>query len=87
MPEPLPPILATPGLRLLEIGEDEKGAYLKFGATRRRVREVTVYLMTGVKVEWQYVYSMWDPTTRTVTTYRGKHGDPTKDRRINIQGA
>lgn len=83
----LPPIMQIKGLHLVEIGEDDKGAYLKFAVNRRRVREVTLYMLAGGPVQWEYVYSMWDASTRTVTTYEGRHGDPTKDKRIDMKGA
>lgn len=82
----LPPILQLRGLRLVEIGENKKGAYLKFALNRRKVREVTVYMQATGPVQWIYEYSMWDPTTRTVISYRGRWGDPTKDKRTEIRG-
>ena len=79
--------MQTRGLHLIEIGEDEKGAYLKFAATRNRIREITLYMLADGPVRWNYVYSMWDASTRTVTTYEGRHGDPQKDKRIDMRGA
>lgn len=85
--EPLPPILLTPGLRLIEMGTNRQGTYLKFGVDNNDVREITIYMISPGPTTWKYVYSMWDEATRTVITYRGKHGDPTKDRRVGIRGA
>lgn len=68
------------------MGEDDKGAYLKFAVERRRVREVTIYMMADGPIKWKYTYAMWDPTTRTVVSYEGRHGDPTKDKRVEIRG-
>lgn len=84
--ESLPPILRTKGLRLISMGEDKQGAYLKFGVDRNDVREITIYMHTKGPVAWTYMYSIWDETTRTVVSYRGKHGDPDKDRRTEIRG-
>jgi len=83
----LPPILQDRRLHLIEIGEDEHGAYLKFAANRNRVREVTLYMLAHGPVKWEYVYSLWDASTRTVTTYQGPHGDPERDRRVDMRGA
>lgn len=82
----LPPILQIPGMKLIEIGEDDKGAYLKFATTRRKVREVTVYMLAPRPVHWSYVYSVWDEHTRTVITYEGTHGDPEKDKPVDMRG-
>jgi hypothetical protein len=83
----LPPILQVKGLRLIEIGEDRRGTYLKFIVARNRLREVTLYMQASSPVTWTYTYAMWDPDTRTVITYEGRHGDPAKDRRVDIRGA
>ena len=82
----LPQILASPGLKLIEIGEDDRGAFLKFASTRNRVRMVTVYMMADGPIRWAYAYASYDPSTRTVVSYEGKHGDPEKDKRINMKG-
>lgn len=82
----LPPILNITGMKLIEIGEDDRGAYLKFASTRRKVREVTVYLLADRPVTWTYVYSMWDQTTHTVVTYEGPFGDPAKDPTVDVRG-
>jgi len=63
---PLPPILQTRGLKILEMGEDTNGAYLKFGVQRGKVRSVTVYMKAPNMIQWKYVYSIYDPETRTV---------------------
>ena len=84
---PLPPILQTRGLKLLEMGEDEQGAYLKFGASRNRVRSVTVYMKAPQLIQWRYIYSIYDPDTKTVTTYSGPHGDPNRDHPVTMRGA
>jgi hypothetical protein len=81
-----PPILQIPGLKLVEWGEDKGRFYMKYIVHRRRVREITVYVSTKGPVEWLFEYSMWDASTRTVVSYKGKHGDPTKDRRTEIRG-
>ena len=81
----LPPILQTPGLRLIEIGNNEKGAYLKFAVDENDVREVTVYMQAVGPVKWMYEYSIWDEATRTVSSYKGRRGDPTRDRRTEIR--
>lgn len=82
----LPPILQIPGMKLIEIGEDDTGAYLKFASTRRKVREVTVYMLAHGPVRWRYVYSVWDEHTRTVVTHEGSTGDPEKDPPVDMRG-
>jgi len=34
-----------------------------------------------------FEYSIPDPTTRTMLTYRGTHGDPELDEQVRITGA
>ena len=86
MEHPLPPVLLSPGLKLIEIGEDDKGAYLKFAAMRGRVRMVTCYLLADGPIRWEYAYAIYDPSTKTVVSYQGRHGDPGKDKRIDMRG-
>jgi len=86
MPRKIPPILKTPGLRVIEIGENEHGAYLKFAVDEGDVREVTILMQSNQPVRWAYQYSVYDRTTETVVTYRGRYGDPQRDRRIDLRG-
>jgi len=83
----IPPILKTPGLEIIEIGTDKEGFYIKFGANRNNVREITIYMTTPGPAKWTYHYAVYDPTTETVVTYRGRYGDPEKDTRLDIRGA
>ena len=71
------------------MGTNRQGTYLKFTAAENddEVREITIFMISPGPTTWKYVYSVWDETTRTVVTYRGKHGDPSKDRRVGIRGA
>lgn len=83
---PIPPIMTTRGLKLIEIGEDGRGSYLKFAANKQRVREVTIYMQSDSKIKWRYVYAIYDSSTRTVVGYEGTHGDPDLDERVDVRG-
>lgn len=77
----IPPIMLTPGLRLVDITYDEDGCIrMKFFASATsKVREVTVIIMTDQPTRVEYGYAIWDRTTSTVVTYRGPYGDPRRD--------
>ena len=89
MPKKLPTILRTKGLVLAEIGENEKGAYLKFVADNddQTVREVTVYMQANQHVKWSYAYAIYDEATASVASYQGRYGDPARDHLVEIRGA
>lgn len=91
MAKHLPIILRTPGLRLVEMGEDEDGAYLKFWCESEAdgllVREVVVYMHADQPVRWTFVYAIYDKETNTITTRRGRTGNPKRDRVIDVRGA
>lgn len=72
----LPPIMQTPGLRLVAIVHDEGQTIMKFVTQRKRVREVVLILTDHDPI---YGYSMYDETTNTITHYSGIFGDPTLD--------
>ena len=84
--EDIPPILQVKGLRVIDMGTDKSGAFIKLAADRGPVREVTIYMVADRAVAWTYVYATWDAATRTVATYEGIYGDPAKDHLINIGG-
>lgn len=91
----LPPILRAEGLRLLEMGENDEGIYLKFivettetmEGEERVVREITLLMQGDGPLRWTYQYSIYDKETNTVTTYRGRTGNPNRDRVISVRGA
>lgn len=92
MGKQLPIILRTPGLRLVEIGEDEDGAYLKFWCETELdedhvVREVVMYMHADQPIKWTYVYAIYDKETQTIATHRGRTGNPKRDRVIDVRGA
>ena len=75
----LPPIMQTPGLHLVGIGERGGRTFLKFStnSTKPGVREVVLFI--DVAGPLNYVYTRFDPDTRTVITHAGPHGDPEMD--------
>src|SRR5215467_11797994 len=79
---PLPPILLTPGLRLESWGTTDDGSY--FALVSRRPKRMIVIYVYGANVVFEY--TMLDPATKTMTTYRGHHGDPEFDQRLRISG-
>lgn len=83
-----PPIMLTPGLRLIGVGKLPNGqAFMKFATTGRSsnpIREVAVLITSGS--EWVFEYAYWDADTRLIKTYRGIHGDPDKDQLIDYIG-
>jgi hypothetical protein len=82
----LPPILRIPGLVLVEMDVDKRGRpYQKFIVENNDVREVTIYMSTKGPIQWLFEYSIWDATTRTVVSYKGKYGDPDRDKRTEIR--
>lgn len=76
----LPPILQTPGLRLVAIGTADDGRqWLKFITNRRKVNDVIV-IITNDPTTLVYSYSLYDEETETTQRYIGTYGDPTRDR-------
>jgi hypothetical protein len=79
---PLPPIMRTPGLRLIAIGTDQKGrTYLKFSTDSGRHPNIVVLLTNrATKVTYAYtVVEQLDDITDSVTTHVGPYGDPALD--------
>ena len=75
----LPPIMQTPGLRLVAIGERDGKPFLKFSTAgdEAGVREVVLFVKTRGPI--QFVYSTYDKETHTTISYAGPHGDMEKD--------
>jgi hypothetical protein len=86
--EELPPIFRTPGLRFVGIGRTERGnSYLKFISHEDgHEQSVIVYIITDQPTKFKYGYSLWDRTTRSLVTYNGSFGDPSKDNLGDIIG-
>lgn len=83
----IPPILATPGLRLVDVGTTESGTpYFMFHARRGPIREVVVYMRTEHPTRFVYGYAIRDNTTRTETAYHGIYGDPELDELGELEG-
>lgn len=75
----LPPILQTPGLRLVAIGTTETGhQWLKFTTSRVKVNDV-ILVMTSNPTTLIYSYSLYDHETETTQRYTGPYGDPKRD--------
>jgi hypothetical protein len=74
MPE-LPPILRTPGLRLIGISSDNGWTHFHFESKRPK-REVMI-AVSGHNV--RFTYTMIDAETHTLISYHGPHGDPERD--------
>lgn len=86
--DPLPPVLAIRGMRLMAMGRSDEGrVWLKFGMTKGRIREVTVFLVSDQPSTFMYEYAVHDASTHTVVSYSGRYGDPTKDTQVGIQGS
>jgi hypothetical protein len=74
----LPPIMQTPGLKLVTIGTTNDGRqYLKFITSRRRVP--VVIIITNDPTALVYAYNLYDEETHTTQWYIGTYGDPTHD--------
>lgn len=77
----LPPVLATPDLRLVACGSEKDGtAWMRFataGRSSNPVREVVILVRTAGK--FSYEYSIYDGSLHTINQYRGDHGDPEQD--------
>ena len=78
----LPPILQTPGLRMLGMGTTDRGLYFKLGS--KHPKRMIAIVVHGAQVF--YEYTMLDPETRTMQTYRGPYGDPEKDEPTGLDG-
>ena len=81
IPNDLPPILRG-DLRLDSIGQSEHGyPFVRFISEDDddTVRSVVVYLTTSKPTKLLYGYSVWDPETRSLTSYHGEYGDPLRD--------
>lgn len=75
---PLPPILRTPGLKLIGMRQDGGNQYLVF-STPRRKHPVMVAVRVVGPGGFVYVYTVMSHDTQTMITYVGPYGDPTKD--------
>lgn len=85
--ESLPPILTTRGLRLVAWGEDNGRPWFKFAATTRtHVREVVVYVTSDKPVRVRFEYAIYDPQLKAVRSYRGRYGNPERDRFVGMLG-
>lgn len=91
--QPLPPILKVPGLQLVAMGTTEKGhPFFKFatvgghGSNFMRLQEVVLYVTSDKPVKLKYAYSIYDETTRSLTSYHGTNGDPERDTLGDITG-
>lgn len=78
----MPPILRTPGLRLIKMGTTNRGVYFLIGS-RRPKRQIAI-VVHGERVF--YTYTILDPETKTMVSYKGTHGDPTKDEQTDLDG-
>jgi hypothetical protein len=79
----LPPVMQTPGLRLVAIGQTDDGrSYMKFTTNRRRMPDVVI-IIANDPTKFVYVYSLFDDNTSTIQHYAGVYGDPTKDQPDN----
>lgn len=75
----LPPILQTPGLRLVAMGTTPDGRpWLKFTTSRVKVNDVII-VMTNDPTTLVYSYTLYDHATETTQRFTGTYGDPTRD--------
>lgn len=88
MPEYLPPIFKTPGLRFVGIGQTERGnSYLKFTSYNDgHEQSVNVFIITDQPTKFTYGYTLWDKQAKAVVTYHGHYGDPERDQIGDITG-
>lgn len=77
-PVPLPPILQTPGLKLVGMAADGGNQYLIFKTPRRKPPVMVAVRVVGPG-GFVYVYTVINHDTHTMTTYVGPYGDPSKD--------
>lgn len=75
----LPPILQTPGLKLVGLREEEGHQYLVFRTSNRRNKPIVVVVRVFAPGEFIYIYTVTDRRTKTIITYQGPHGDPLRD--------
>jgi len=80
----LPPILRTPGLRVVDWGVTPQGyPFLRLAQTNRArrgpIRSVIVYLMCDRPGYWLFAYSYIDNETNVLVSKHGRAGDPELD--------
>jgi len=78
----LPWVLRQGTLRFQRFGVDAQGrTELVFRSTARGspLRELHIHMVSTVTVDWVYGYTIVDPATKAMTTYRGRFGDPSLD--------
>jgi hypothetical protein len=86
-PSPLPPIMQSRLLRVIRMGVNHDGLpFMVLVARYGSVRRLVVYLKTDQPAAWEYGYEIYDPQTRTKTSYIGPHGDPTLDEVADLEG-
>ena len=84
--QPSPPWVLRQGpLRFKRFDIDDKGrAVIVFQCTSRAspLRELYIHIHSVQPVEWVYGYSIVDPSTKEIHTYRGSIGDPEHDTEV-----
>jgi hypothetical protein len=84
----LPPVLATPDLRVVAAGVEKDGTpWLRLatmGRSSNPVREVVVLVRTAGGFD--YEYSIYDGSLHIINQYRGQYGDPDQDEWIGSYG-
>jgi len=84
---PLPPIMRNSLLRVRRMGIDEQGhPYMVLTARYGHIRKLVVYLQVDRPAEWVFGYEVYDPDTKSRTSYIGTHGDPDRDEVHDLEG-
>ena len=79
--------MADRSLRLESWGTTERGyPFFRFRSIRSNVREVVLFITTDRPAGVMFAYSIWESTTRTLTSYHGPYGDPERDELGDIEG-
>jgi hypothetical protein len=76
----VPPILRHPGVRFVGMEDRDGHTTLLFSTPEESNATGFVSVTLMVKGPVTYVYSVWDASTRTITHYSGRHGDPMLDK-------
>jgi hypothetical protein len=75
----VPPILRHPGVRFVGMQDHGSHTTLLFATPDETNHTGFVSVTLIARGPIQYVYSQWDPSTRTITHYEGPYGDPALD--------
>lgn len=77
---------ALQGADFVGVERHEHYTCLVFRTPRTEYEGGVIRVVMRFTGEPLFAYSVYDPESQTIVHYEGKHGDPEKDRRIEMKG-